>query len=145
MHPILPFLALGLAAAAVIDTEGLPNTDLDTSSWTNGTAPPIDDLVNLHDIQIAAKNTLSARNYAYYRTAALDEVTYQANLFNWAKIRLNGFSFQDTSNVSLKTSMLGYDFDSPFVRCKRMLTRLVRLLTHIPTVHCTSGTSWPSR
>lgn len=115
MHALLPFLALGLAAAADIDTEGLPNTGLDISSWTTGVAPSIDDIVNLHDIQIAAKNTLSARNYAYYRTAALDEVTYQANLMNWAKIRLNGYSFQDTSTINLKTTMLGYEFDSPFV------------------------------
>lgn len=115
MRLFLPCLAIGFAAAVDIDTEGLPNTGLDTSSWTTGTAPSIDDLVNLHDIQIAAKNTLSARNYAYYRTAALDEVSYQANLFNWQKIRLNGFSFQDTSTINLKTTMLGYEFDSPFV------------------------------
>lgn len=115
MRPLLTFLAVSFAAAAEIDTEGLPDTGLDTSSWTTGTAPPISDLVNLNDIQIAAKNTLTPRNYAFYRTAALDEVTYQANLFNWSKIKLNGFSFQDTSDINLKTTMLGYEFDSPFV------------------------------
>ncbi|KAF2161100.1 hypothetical protein M409DRAFT_69961 [Zasmidium cellare ATCC 36951] len=114
MRPVVFFLTIGLSAAADIDTEGLPNTGLDTSSWTTGTAPPIDDLVNLHDIQIAAKNTLSAANYAYYRTAALDEVTYQNNLFAWNKIRLNGFSFTDVSDVNLKTTILGYEFDAPF-------------------------------
>ncbi|CZT23744.1 related to CYB2-lactate dehydrogenase cytochrome b2 [Ramularia collo-cygni] len=114
MRPFVPFLAFATAFAADIDTEGLPNTGLDTSSWTTGTAPPITSLVNLHDIQIAAKNTLSPRDYAYYRTAALDEVTYLANLNDWAKIKLNGFSFQNTANVNMKTSMLGYEFDSPF-------------------------------
>lgn len=126
MRLLLPFLAVTLAVAADIDTEGLPDTGLDTSSWTTGTAPPIDDLVNLHDIQIAAKNTLSPRNYAYYRTAALDEVTYQANLFNWSKIKLNGFSFQDTSTVNLKTTMLGYEFDSPFVSLVGKIPRVDR-------------------
>ncbi|EME85538.1 uncharacterized protein MYCFIDRAFT_186118 [Pseudocercospora fijiensis CIRAD86] len=94
--------------------EGLPDTGLDTSDWTTGEAPPLDDLVNLDDIQIAAKNTLSTKNYAYYRTAALDEVTYNANLFIWNKIRLNGFSFADVSNVNLKTSILGHEFSAPF-------------------------------
>ncbi|KAK4506095.1 hypothetical protein PRZ48_004060 [Zasmidium cellare] len=114
MRSLIFFLTIAIAAAADIDTEGLPYTGLDTSSWTTGTAPPIDDLVNLHDIQIAAKNTLSARNYAYYRTAALDEVTYQNNLFAWNKIRLNGFSFTEVSDVNLKTTILGYEFDAPF-------------------------------
>ncbi|KAF7186438.1 Cytochrome b2, mitochondrial [Pseudocercospora fuligena] len=112
----LPFIAAltGIVSCADIDMEGLPDTGLDTSDWTTGKAPPLDDLVNLDDIQIAAKNTLSAKNYAYYRTAALDEVTYNANLFIWNKIRLNGFSFTDVSEVNLKTSILGYEFSAPF-------------------------------
>ncbi|KAL1297943.1 hypothetical protein AAFC00_006456 [Neodothiora populina] len=104
----------GLAAAVVIDMEGLPDTGLDTSSWTTGTLPPIADCVDLNDLQIAAKNTLSPANYAYYRTAALDEITYKANLFIWEKIRLNGFSFRDVSNINLNTSILGYEFAAPF-------------------------------
>lgn len=114
MRPLILSLLITLASTADIDTEGLPNTGLDTSSWTTGTAPPIDNLVNLHDIQIAAKNTLSAANYAYYRTGALDEVTYNNNLFGWNKIRLNGFSFTDVSDLNLKTTILGHEFDAPF-------------------------------
>ncbi|KXT04492.1 hypothetical protein AC578_8696 [Pseudocercospora eumusae] len=112
----LPFIAAstGIASCADIDMEGLPNTGLDTSDWTTGEAPPLSDLVNLDDIQIAAKNALSAKAYAYYRTAALDEVTYNANLFIWNKIRLNGFSFADVSNANLKTSILGHEFSAPF-------------------------------
>ncbi|KXT18523.1 hypothetical protein AC579_2236 [Pseudocercospora musae] len=104
----------GIASCADIDMEGLPDTGLNTSDWTIGEAPPLDDLVNLDDIQIAAKNALSSKDYAYYRTAALDEITYDANLFIWNKIRLNGFSFTDVSDVNLKTSILGYEFSAPF-------------------------------
>lgn len=63
------------ANAVVIDMEGLPDTGLDTSSWTTGTLPPIADCVDLNDLQIAAKNTLAPADYAYYRTAALDEIS----------------------------------------------------------------------
>ncbi|CAK4029990.1 FMN-dependent alpha-hydroxy acid dehydrogenase [Lecanosticta acicola] len=97
-----------------IDTEGLPDTGLNTSSWTTGTAPPIDDLVDLNDMQIAAKNTLSGANYAYYRTAALDEITYTRNMLDWNKIRVNGFSFADVSDINLNTTILGYNFTAPF-------------------------------
>jgi hypothetical protein len=114
MRAAILSMAVGLAACVDIDTEGLPDTGLDTSDWTTGDLPPIDDIVNLHDIQIAAKNTLSGKNYAYYRTAALDEITYNRNLFDWQKIRLNGFSFADVSNINLKTTILGYEFEAPF-------------------------------
>jgi len=107
-------MAVGLASAATIDFEGLPDTGLDTSSWTTGTAPPIDDLVDLNDMQFAAKNTLSGANYAYYRTGALDEITYNRNMLDWAKIRLNGFSFTDVADINLNTTILGYPFSSPF-------------------------------
>lgn len=113
------YLSLALSAvcstvAVDIDMEGLPDTGLDTSSWETGVAPPIDDLVDLNDFQIAAKNTLSGKHYAYYRTAALDEITYNANMFDWAKIRLNGFSFRDVSETNTKTTILGHEFDAPF-------------------------------
>ncbi|KAI5201936.1 FMN-dependent alpha-hydroxy acid dehydrogenase [Aureobasidium subglaciale] len=111
-------ISLALCAASIqavqIDMEGLPDTGLDTSSWQTGALPPIEDLVDANDFQIAAKNVLSDRYYAYYRTAALDEITYNANMLGWEKIRLNGFSFTDVSNTNTKTSILGYEFDAPF-------------------------------
>ncbi|KAF2717964.1 FMN-linked oxidoreductase [Polychaeton citri CBS 116435] len=105
---------LGLTIACTIDQEGLPDTGLDTSSWTCGTAPAISNLVCANDFQFAAKNTLSGADYAYYRTAALDEITYNNNMHIWEKIRLNGYTFADVSNVNLKTSILGYQFQAPF-------------------------------
>lgn len=101
--------------AVTIDMEGLPDTGLDTSAWTAGTLPPLVDIVDVNDLQIAAKNTLAGADYAYYRTAALDEVTYNANLFIWEKIRLNGFSFAaDVSDGNLTPSILGHEFNAPF-------------------------------
>ncbi len=38
---------------------------------------------------------------AYYRTGALDEITYHANLNIWKSVRLNGYSFRDVSDVDL--------------------------------------------
>lgn len=109
--------ALGAALtvqAADIDMEGLPNTGLDTSAWVTGENPPIDDMVDANDFQFAAKNKLNARRYAYYRTAALDEITYERNMHDWEKVRMNGFAFNDVSNLNRKTKILGHEFDSPF-------------------------------
>ncbi|KAJ6529153.1 FMN-dependent alpha-hydroxy acid dehydrogenase [Mycena vulgaris] len=94
--------------------EGLPDTGLDTSAWTTGVLPPLDDIWDLNDMQIAAKNVLSGKFYASYRTAALNEYTYQANLGIYSKVRLNGFGFRDVTNLQTSTTILGYNFSQPF-------------------------------
>lgn len=71
----LVFGFCSIARAVTIDMEGLPDTGLDTSSWETGTAPPIASLVDINDMQIAAKNTLDPADYTYYRAAALDEIS----------------------------------------------------------------------
>ncbi|KAM0691159.1 hypothetical protein Q7P36_009930 [Cladosporium allicinum] len=109
--------ALGAALsvyAADIDMEGLPETGLDTSAWVTGENPPIDDMVDANDFQFAAKNKLTGKRYAYYRTGALDEITYERNMHDWEKIRMNGFAFQDVSQLYRHTRILGHEFDSPF-------------------------------
>jgi isopentenyl diphosphate isomerase/L-lactate dehydrogenase-like FMN-dependent dehydrogenase len=109
--------ALGAALsvyAADIDMEGLPDTGLDTSAWVDGQNPPIDDMVDANDFQFAAKNKLDDRHYAYYRTGALDEITYERNMHDWEKIRMNGFAFQDVSQLYRHTRILGHEFNSPF-------------------------------
>lgn len=108
------FSVLKLCLSIEINMEGLPDTGLNTSTWVTGELPPLEDIWDLNDIQIAAKNVLKPRYYASYRTAALDEITYQANLNIWSQIRLNGYSFRDVSNITTQTSILGYNFTQPF-------------------------------
>ncbi|KAJ8095251.1 hypothetical protein PM082_010474 [Marasmius tenuissimus] len=100
------------AFAVEIDMEGLPDTGLDTTAWDAGELPPLEDMWSLNDFQIAAKNTLSRRSYG--KTGALDEVTYQANLEIWKKVRIPGQSFKDVSDVNLATTILGHNFSLPF-------------------------------
>jgi hypothetical protein len=83
MLRLLSGLACGLAltrSVCAVDldqevTEGIPDTGLDTSSWTTGVLPDIGDMISLNDFQMAAKNYMSAKYYAQYRTGALDETS----------------------------------------------------------------------
>lgn len=68
--------------------EGIPDTGLDTSSWTAGQLPDIDDMITLNDFQIAAKNFLSAKYYTQYRTGALDETSNNCPLTPLNLLRL---------------------------------------------------------
>ncbi|CEL53396.1 Cytochrome b2, mitochondrial OS=Saccharomyces cerevisiae (strain ATCC 204508 / S288c) GN=CYB2 PE=1 SV=1 [Rhizoctonia solani AG-1 IB] len=107
-------LLTSLSLGAVIDTEGLPDTGLNTTSWVPGQAPPLADIFNLHDMQLAAKNTMSKSGYAYYRTGALDETTYHANLDVWKNIKLKARAFRNVANVSTETTILGHKVSQPF-------------------------------
>jgi hypothetical protein len=51
------------ARAVVLDTEGLPDSGLNTSSWVTGVKPPLTDIFNLHDMQLAVKNYLGDTEY----------------------------------------------------------------------------------
>ncbi|KAF7321683.1 FMN-dependent alpha-hydroxy acid dehydrogenase [Mycena kentingensis (nom. inval.)] len=108
------FVVLQASLAVMIDMEGLPDTGLNTSTWNKGQLPPLENMYDLNDMQIAAKNVLSERFYASYRTGALNEYTYQANLDVYRKIRLNGFSFRDVSKMNTVTTILGHTFTQPF-------------------------------
>ncbi|KAM0713557.1 hypothetical protein Q7P37_010519 [Cladosporium fusiforme] len=71
-------------------------------------------MVDANDFQFAAKNKLNGRRYAYYRTAALDEITYERNMHDWEKLVMHGFAFNDVSNIYTNTRILGHEFSSPF-------------------------------
>jgi hypothetical protein len=83
MSRLLHGLACGLALAHsvyAVDldqevTEGIPDTGLDTSSWTTGVLPDLADMISVNDFQMAAKNFMSAKYYTQYRTGALDETS----------------------------------------------------------------------
>ncbi|KAK0489231.1 FMN-dependent alpha-hydroxy acid dehydrogenase [Armillaria novae-zelandiae] len=49
-----------------IDTEGLPDTGLDTSDWVAGELPPLEEMWTLNDMQIAAKNVIAKRHYGEF-------------------------------------------------------------------------------
>ncbi|KAK0214835.1 FMN-dependent alpha-hydroxy acid dehydrogenase [Armillaria fumosa] len=103
-------------AVNIIDMEGLPDTGLDTSDWVAGELPPLGEMWSLNDMQIAAKNVIAKHHYVYYRTEALDEITYQANLNIWKTFEMFQMSTCHMSNNSIivKISILGYDFSAPF-------------------------------
>ncbi|CUA69856.1 hypothetical protein RSOLAG22IIIB_04111 [Rhizoctonia solani] len=102
--------------AVTLDTEGLPDSGLDTSSWVNGTKPPLSEMFNLHDMQLAVKNYLGKTQYAYIRTGSLDEITYHANLDIWKHIKLRPHQShgRNVANVSTEQTLMGTKFSVPF-------------------------------
>ncbi|KAG8750815.1 hypothetical protein FRC11_010030 [Ceratobasidium sp. 423] len=104
------------AAAVVLDTEGLPDSGLNTSSWVTGVKPPLSDIFNLHDMQLAVKNYLGDTQYSYLRTGSLDELTYHANLDIWKHVKLRPHQShgRNVANVSTEQTLMGTKFSVPF-------------------------------
>jgi hypothetical protein len=122
---LCPFLQPALAVT--IDMEGLPDTGLDTSNWTTGVLPPLEDIWDLNDMQIAAKNVLSGKFYgqfdsfapristltvgtASYRTAALNEYS-TLNRNTWI-VSVNGYptAYQANLGIYSKVKLNGFGF-----------------------------------
>ncbi|KAH7339929.1 FMN-dependent alpha-hydroxy acid dehydrogenase [Rhizoctonia solani] len=113
---IAAFLFAPFATAVVLDTEGLPDSGLNVSSWVAGAKPPLTDMFNLHDMQLAVKNYLGETQYAYIRTGSLDEITYHANLDIWKQVKLlpHQSHGRNVVNVSTEQTLLGTKFSVPF-------------------------------
>ncbi|CAE6338214.1 unnamed protein product [Rhizoctonia solani] len=116
INSALAALCTSLTVAVVLDTEGLPDSGLNTSSWVTGVKPPLTDIFNLHDMQLAVKNYLGVTQYAYIRTGSLDELTYHANLDIWKQVKLRPHQShgRNVANVSTEQTILGTKFSVPF-------------------------------
>ncbi|KAL5601430.1 hypothetical protein BROUX41_002583 [Berkeleyomyces rouxiae] len=96
-----------------------PDTGIETvmSGLAEGTLPSLNDIFGLNDFQWAARKYLPARNYTYFRNGAGGEWSYRNNLevFNRYTFRPRAL-VNDITNIeaSLQTSILGYNFSSPF-------------------------------
>ncbi|KAF8760834.1 FMN-dependent alpha-hydroxy acid dehydrogenase [Rhizoctonia solani] len=101
-------LLASLSFGAVIDTEGLPDTGLERPRGKSGYGEYgcINALNDSHPNVCVSK--------AYYRTGALDETTYHANLDVWKNIKLKTRAFRNVANISTETTMLGHKVSQPF-------------------------------
>lgn len=67
LSPLLGLLGIASlissSYAVTIDQEGLPDTGLNTTDWETGVLPSLDEIFDLNDMQMAAKNTLAPRWY----------------------------------------------------------------------------------
>ncbi|TLS21298.1 uncharacterized protein PpBr36_10303 [Pyricularia pennisetigena] len=117
----IPAVAL-LAVVASAERPWLnePDTGLETflagSNWTTGTQPPLRDMRALPDFDFAARNTLPAAHYSFYRVAAAGEWSYRNNLEVWGRVRFRPRQLSDVTRVNetMRTSILGHEFSAPF-------------------------------
>ncbi|GAA5978120.1 hypothetical protein JCM5350_007402 [Sporobolomyces pararoseus] len=80
--------------------------------------------LNLDDIEIAAEQLLKTKAWAYYRSAADDELTHNWNRQSFSRLRLRPRVMRDVSTVDLTTKILGHKSALPFFIAPAAMGRL---------------------
>lgn len=76
--------------------------------------PPLTEVLNLEDFEAAAKQTWSAKAWAYIHGASNDNFTRDANKEIFRKILLRPAVMRNVKTVSTKTRLFGIDLRAPF-------------------------------
>ncbi|KAI3631707.1 hypothetical protein MIR68_010180 [Amoeboaphelidium protococcarum] len=86
--------------------------------------PPLDAILNLTDFEACAQQLMSKDGWAYYSSAADDEVTARENRLAYHRIWMKPRVMVNVKDVSVKTSILGYDCSLPVYVTATALGRL---------------------
>lgn len=87
--------------------------------------PPLDTLLNSYDFESVASRTLAQKTWAFYSSAATDEITRDANKSNFDRIWWRPRVLKDVSSVNTRTRILGCDVQVPLFVSPAAMARLV--------------------
>lgn len=86
--------------------------------------PDLEQVFNLLDFELVAKETMPKGGWAYYSSAADDEITLRENHLLFQRIFFKPKILVDVSKIDLSTSMLGTNTSLPFYVTATLLGKL---------------------
>ncbi len=89
------------------------------------TKPPLHTLLSLHDFETVASNTLSAKTWAFYSSAATDLITRDANRSTFDRIWFRPRVMRNVRDVDTRTRLLGVGSEMPVFVSPAALAKLV--------------------
>ncbi|KAL9572348.1 hypothetical protein ACKAV7_003549 [Fusarium commune] len=114
--------------AAEIDPVPPPASPTQTNEVTSTpktkTIPPLDAILSAPDFEKAAQDSLSAKTWAFYSSAATDLVTHGKNKELVRRVMIRPRILRNVSQVNYKTSILGFDSSAPFFISPAAMARL---------------------
>ncbi|KIM31492.1 hypothetical protein M408DRAFT_21517 [Serendipita vermifera MAFF 305830] len=75
--------------------------------------PPLDEILNLHDFETIAKEVMAPKAWAYYSSAADDEITHRENHTAYHRVWFRPRVMRDVSKVDFSTKILGQKSSMP--------------------------------
>ncbi|KAF5971143.1 L-lactate dehydrogenase (cytochrome) [Fusarium coicis] len=94
------------------------------STPTTKTIPAIDAILSAPDYEKAAQDSLSAKTWAFYSSAATDLVTHGKNKELVRRVMIRPRILRNVLQVNYKTSILGFDSNAPFFISPAAMARL---------------------
>ncbi|KAG9038297.1 hypothetical protein FRB95_002258 [Tulasnella sp. JGI-2019a] len=86
--------------------------------------PNLEECLNLHDFEAVAKLTLTDKAWAYYSSAADDEITHRENRAAFQRIWFRPRVLRDVTNVDWSTTILGHKTSLPIYMSATALGKL---------------------
>ncbi|KZO93869.1 hypothetical protein CALVIDRAFT_539522 [Calocera viscosa TUFC12733] len=75
--------------------------------------PPLDEILNLHDFEAIARAVMPEKGWAYYSSAADDEITHRENHLAYHRIWFRPRILRDVTAVDWSTTILGQKSSMP--------------------------------
>ncbi|KAJ9665372.1 hypothetical protein H2201_004449 [Coniosporium apollinis] len=114
------------AKLGTINPSTLPKTETAPADddLTDTGPPPLEDLLNLDDIEEAATKQISRKAWAYYFSASDDLATKSHNNTAYRQILLRPRIFRDCTHCSTATTLLGHNVNVPIYVAPAAMARL---------------------
>lgn len=87
--------------------------------------PPLETLLNSYDFEAVASQTLAQKTWAFYSSAATDEITRDANKSSFDRIWWRPRVLRNVANVDTRTRILGSEVQVPLFVSPAAMARLV--------------------
>jgi L-lactate dehydrogenase (cytochrome) len=87
--------------------------------------PPLESLINAHDFEVVARNTATAKTWAFYSSAANDVYTSEMNGSLFKRILLRPRVMRKVHEISTRTRLMGYDVAFPLFVAPAAMARMI--------------------
>ncbi|ETI23170.1 hypothetical protein G647_04967 [Cladophialophora carrionii CBS 160.54] len=87
--------------------------------------PPLESLINAHDFELAARNSATAKTWAFYSSAANDLITRDLNARLFHKVLFRPRVMRRVDKISTATSILGHPVSFPLMIAPAAMARLI--------------------
>lgn len=106
-------------------SEPLPSETPKAAPKSASEKPPLDTIINAHDFEIAARNTATAKTWAFYSSASNDLITRDANASLYTRIFFRPRTMRRVMNINTATTLLGKPVSFPLFVSPAAMARLI--------------------
>jgi len=103
----------------------LPNETPNAAPRSAEEKPPLDSIINAHDFEIAAKNSSTAKTWAFYSSASNDLITKDANASLYTQVYFRPRVMRRVEKITTNTNLFGHPLSFPLIISPAAMARLI--------------------